>query len=115
MKKTSTIDIATKNAAHVFMEKITRQYDESKAFLFGSRARHTHHNESDADIAVLLKGNIGRFMTTKFAMVDFAYDVLLETGIRIQPLPIWPEEWDFPEIYSNPTLLKNIRTEGIVL
>jgi predicted nucleotidyltransferase len=70
MKTTTTIDIATKNAAHVFMEKITRQYDVSKAFLFGSRARHSHQNESDADIAVFLKGNIGRFVTTKFAMDD---------------------------------------------
>ena len=115
MKRTTTIDFETKNAAHVFMEKITRQYDVSKAFLFGSRARHTHQNESDADIAVFLKGNIGRFVTTKFAMDDLAYDVLLETGIRIQPLPIWQEEWDFPENYSNPSILKNIRTEGVIL
>jgi predicted nucleotidyltransferase len=81
MKKTPTIDIATKNVALVFVEKITRQYDVSKAFHFGSRARHTRHYESNADIAVLLKGNIDRFMTTKFDMDDLAYDVLLETGI----------------------------------
>jgi hypothetical protein len=37
---------------------------------------------------------------------DLAYDVLLETGIRIQPLPIWKIEWDYPENYSNPALLK---------
>lgn len=115
MKATPTIDFVTQNAANAFMEKIARQYDVSKAFLFGSRARHTHQSESDADIAVLLNGSIGRFMATKFAMDDLAYDVLLETGIRIQPLPIWLEEWNQPENYSNPALLKNIRREGIAL
>jgi antitoxin ChpS len=83
--------------------------------LFGSRARNTHEIESDADIAVLLNGTPGRFITTKFAMDDLAYDVLLETGIRIQPLPIWQTEWDHLEKYSNPELLKNIQVEGIVL
>jgi len=28
---------------------------------------------------------------------DVAYDVLLESGIRIQPLPIWEREWAHPE------------------
>ena len=109
------IDIATQNAAHAFMEKIARQYDVSKAFLFGSRARNTHQSESDADIAILLRGKPSRFMATKFAMDDLAYDVLLDSGIRIQPLPIWQEEWDHPENYSNPRLWGNIQNEGIAL
>jgi len=112
---TVLIDLATQNAAHAFMEKITRQYDVSKAFLFGSRARNTHQSESDADIAIVLRGEVGRFMATKFAMDDLAYDILLDSGIRIQPLPIWQDEWDHPENYSNPSLLKNIQNEGVVL
>ena len=48
-------------------------------------------------------------------MADLAYDVLLETGIRIQPLPIWEEEWEHPEAYSNPRLLHNIAREGMQL
>ena len=35
-------------------------------------------------------------------MADVAFDVLLETGIRIQPLPVWEDEWEHPESYSNP-------------
>jgi antitoxin ChpS len=46
-------------------------------------------------------------------MADLAYDILLETGIRIQPLPIWEEEWAHPDAYSNPHLLHNIEREGI--
>ena len=48
-------------------------------------------------------------------MDDLAYDVLLDTGIRIQPLPVWESEWNQPENYSNPWLLKNIAKEGIRL
>ena len=48
-------------------------------------------------------------------MADLAYDVLLETGVRIQPLPIWEEEWAHPEGYSNPRLLQNIERQGVRL
>jgi predicted nucleotidyltransferase len=83
--------------------------------LFGSRARRTHRPDSDADVAVVLRGRPGKFVATKLAMADLAYDVLLDTGIRIQPLPIWEKEWGHPETYSNPRLLRNIEREGIRL
>jgi hypothetical protein len=38
---------------------------------------------------------------------------LLETGINIAPLPIWTDEWENPETYSNPALLRNIAREGV--
>jgi hypothetical protein len=53
--------------------------------------------------------------STKLAMADEAFDVLLETGVRIQPLPIWEDEWAHPDRYSNPRLLKNIAREGLRL
>ena len=109
------IDKETEGAARAFISKIVAQYDYVGAILFGSRARHTNHPNSDADIAVLLRGAHGKFLDVKFAMADIAYDVLLETGIRIQPLPIWEDEWEHPETYSNPLLLKNIDREGIRL
>jgi len=43
----------------------------------------THRADSDADVAVLLRGAHQRFLPTKLAMADFAFDVLLETGINI--------------------------------
>ena len=54
-------------------------------------------------------------MRTKLDMADIAYDVLLETGVRIQAFPIWEEEWAHPENYSNPRILDNIKREGIRL
>jgi hypothetical protein len=64
---------------------------------------------------VLLLGSPGKFIASKLAMDDLAYDVLLDTGIRIQPLPVWESEWNQPENYSNPWLLKTIANEGIRL
>jgi predicted nucleotidyltransferase len=110
-----TIDIDTANAARAFLAKVAESYDLAGAFLFGSRARMSHHPGSDADVAVLLHGKPGKFVATKLAMADLAYDVLLETGIRIQPLPIWEEEWAHPDAYSNPRLLHNIEREGVPL
>ena len=61
------------------------------------------------------QGQPGNFIKTKMAMNDIAYDILLDTGIRIQPLPVWEDEWAHPERYSNPHLLHNIAVEGITL
>lgn len=115
MANLTDIDIETLSAAHAFMEAVASRYDMIGAILFGSRARKAHLPDSDADVAVLLHGRSGKFISTKLAMDDLAYDVLLHTGIRIQPLPIWEEEWNHPETYSNPRLLANIEREGIRL
>lgn len=65
--------------------------------LFGSRAQRRHRPDSDADVAVILRGAKGPFLDTMLAMADVAYNVLLETGILIQPLPVWEDEWANPE------------------
>ena len=109
------LDPETERAARAFLDRIARQYEVAGAIVYGSRARHTHRPESDADVAVLLRGRAGPFVATKLEMADIAYDVLLETGIRVQPLPIWEEEWTHPEAYSDPRLLRNIDREGVRL
>ena len=109
------LDPDTERAVRAFLAKAARQYDVTGAILFGSRARRGHRPDSDADVAVLLRGRPGEFVPTKLALADLAYDVLLGTGIRIQPLPIWEEEWAHPEAYSNPRLLQNIEREGVRL
>lgn len=113
--KRATIDPQTKQAAQLFMERIAGQYDVAEVMLFGSRARQTHRSDSDADIAVLLRGAHQRLVPTVLAMANIAFDVLLETGINISPLPIWLDEWEHPETYSNPKLLQNIASQCIRL
>ncbi|MBK9523116.1 MAG: nucleotidyltransferase domain-containing protein [Rhodocyclaceae bacterium] len=115
MRSIADIDVKTANATRTFIEKVANDYHLVGAILFGSRARKSYRPDSDADVAVLLKGRSGKFVATKLAMADIAYDVLLEMGIRIQPLPIWEDEWEHPETYSNPRLLRNIERDGIRL
>lgn len=109
------IDAATAAALRLFTERIGAKYDVADLMLFGSRARGDHARHSDADVAVLLRGRHQRLLPTKLAMADEAFDVLLETGIRIQPLPIWEDAWTKPDQYANPALLKNIAREGLRL
>lgn len=105
----------TEQAAHAFVERLAGRFNVARAILFGSRARHQHRSDSDADVAVILHGARGPFLDTKLAMADVAYDVLLETGVLIQPLPIWEEEWEHPEAFGNRVLLDNIRRDGVRL
>ena len=109
------IDADTERAARAFITKVASQYELIGAILFGSRARRSHHPDSDTDIAVLLRGHRGQFLETKLALADIAYEVLLETGVLIQPLPVWEDEWEHPEHYTNPALLRNINREGVRL
>ena len=113
--KTRQLDPETEKAVMSFLALISGSYDIAGAILFGSRARGTHSHDSDADLAVLLKGERKSVYTVALAMSDPAFDVLIETGIDVTPLPIWLNEWEHPETHSNPALLENIRNEGIRL
>lgn len=109
------VDRSTEEAVRRFLAAIADRYDTAGAILYGSRARGTHRPDSDADLAVLLNGEHQRVLPTTLAMADVAYDVLLETGINITPLPVWVDEWEHPETFSNPALLHNIAREGVRL
>lgn len=104
-----------REAVLVFREKLSDRFNSVQLILFGSRARGDYHNESDTDVAVILAGQPGDFVATKLAMADLAFDVLLDTGVLIQALPVWESEWANPDAYSNPELLRNIAQKGIVL
>jgi predicted nucleotidyltransferase len=108
-------DAATLGAAREFIRRVSARHPMKGALLFGSRARGTHRAESDVDIAVLLRGRRGKLMDTSLEMADIAFEVLLETNVYIQPVPIWEDEWEHPETHSNPRLLENIRREGLPL
>ncbi len=99
----------------LFTEKARHDYDVERLILFGSRARGDHTPDSDVDVAVILRGKPGDYVDTRLKLAGLAYDVLLETGARIQAHPVWVSEWSAPESYSNPQLLKNIAEDGNTL
>ncbi|MFZ5593777.1 MAG: nucleotidyltransferase domain-containing protein [Pseudomonadota bacterium] len=109
------IDPDTERVTRSFIERLSGQYDLVGAILFGSRARRNHRPDSDADIAVLLHGVPGRRVDEALKMADIAFDVMLETGVLVEAIPFWEDEWEHPERFSNPALIENIRREGIRL
>lgn len=115
MGQGKSIDRNTEKAVRRFLVLLATRYDMAGAIVYGSRARGTHRPDSDADVAVLLKGEHQRVLPTTLAMADLAYDVLLEMGVNISPLPVWLDEWEHPESHSNPALLRNIAREGVRL
>ncbi|MDE8345933.1 MAG: nucleotidyltransferase domain-containing protein [Acidocella sp.] len=111
----NTLDPSTERAARAFLSAIGKRYAVTGAVLYGSRARGDHTIDSDADLAVLLPGSHGSTVDTMLEMIDAAYAVELESGIVVSPLPIWQDQWDHPERFSNPSLLRNIQKEGVRL
>jgi uncharacterized protein len=83
-----------------------------RAFLYGSRARGDYRADSDADLALVLAegGDDWRLL---WDLSGLAYDVFLETGVLIQPVPISSSDWAHPETFVRPSFLRNIAREGI--
>ncbi|MDE2514459.1 MAG: nucleotidyltransferase domain-containing protein [Rhodospirillales bacterium] len=104
-----------RRAIAAFLNRLRGTYDVSGSILFGSRARGEHRADSDLDLAVLLRGQRGDLVEAKLDMAGLAFDVLLETGILVQALPLWEEDLAHPERFSNPALLRRIEREGIRL
>lgn len=109
------MDSRTQMAARKFLQKASRRYNITGAFLFGSRARGSFRPDSDADIAVLLHGAKQPRVDTALEMAGIAFDVMMETGVLIEALPLWEDEWEHPEHFNNPALIENIRQEGLRL
>ena len=109
------IDAETERAARVFLKRIEDKYPFSDAILYGSRARGDHKPDSDADLAVVLKGEPQRRVGVSGDMAAIAFDVLMETGVMVQGFPLWPHELAYPEAFSNPSLIEYNLREGIHL
>ena len=104
-------------AIQKFASLAANRYCLVEVWLFGSRARGTHVEESDVDVAVILQGarRDQRFLDVKLDMSDLAFDVLLESGLNISPFPIWEDEWANSGSHTNPSLLHNIKNEGVLI
>jgi len=107
------LDAETERAARVFMQRIEGKYSPIEGLVYGSRARGDHKPDSDADLAVILKGERGDRYKVSGDMAGIAFDVMMETGVLVSALPLWEEEFRQPERFSNPALIANIKREGL--
>ena len=112
------LDSTTRGAVQEFLRQVSARVPVAGAWLFGSRARGDNRQDSDADVALLLPGSPvseNEFWDLKHILGGLSFDMLLDTGVLIEALPVWEDEWDHPDTYTNPTLLKNIRRDGVRL
>ena len=109
------LDIGTQLAANAFLRRLHGRYSVREAILFGSRARGSHGTDSDADIAVVLNGRRGDRTAAALDMAGMAFDVLMETGVLVEALPLWADVMERPELFSNPRLIQSIVQEGVWL
>src|SRR5271166_4073513 len=77
------VDSDTERAVRAFLERISDRYPVIGARLYGSRARADHALDSDADVAVLLKGPRGDPLAVGVEMAGVAFDVLLDMEIWV--------------------------------
>ncbi len=108
-------EAAAHRIALAFVGKLSGTYDVAEAIMFGSRARGDHRADSDLDLAVVLNGRRADFIDTKLHMAGIAFDVLMETGVLVQPFPMWEGDLTHPERFTNPILIHNIAEDGIRL
>jgi predicted nucleotidyltransferase len=113
MTSSRTIDGDVARAARAFLARLEGRYATVEALLFGSRVRGAHTPESDADLAIILKGARGDRFKVAGDMAGIAFDVMLETGVLVDPLPLWEWEVANPETFGNPALIENIKREGV--
>jgi uncharacterized protein len=108
------LDSHTERAVRAFLDLLPSDLPVERAILYGSRARGDHGPESDADVALILTEGAGDWRTL-WTLGDVAYDVFVETGILIQPVPISSQDWSHPEHFPRPSFLRNLTREGIPL
>jgi hypothetical protein len=64
---------------------------------------------------VVLAGAHGDRTAAALDMAGIAFDVMLETGVLVEALPLWEDEIQRPELFGNSTLIENIRRDGVKL
>jgi uncharacterized protein len=109
------IEPATIAVARRVADRASQTFNVSEALLFGSRARGDFHDESDADLAIVLRGDLPDRLRAANVLADIAFDVLLETGVLVSPLPLTQREMEEPSSFNNPRLIESIRRDGIAL
>lgn len=109
-------DIGTIRAVRLFQSRAADLIGAPPTYLFGSRARGMARTDSDIDLALILPDKlleqIGA-IRLKLRLADIAYDVLLECGLRISPLPIAETRWQQAD--GTDALIQTIRRDGLAI
>lgn len=112
----SRIDPVTRGALRSFKAILAAKYGTHlrSLYLFGSRARGDHRPDSDIDIAVFLD-EAADPVGEQFDLIERGYDIMLDTGVNIQPWVFAQESLTDPIHHRAAHLVSSIRREGIPL
>lgn len=111
--------LAKQNAQEIlalYKKILVAHYEVQKVVLFGSRARGDNRIESDIDVAIIfaeLPESASERRKLAGDLFDLAWDLQLESGLRLSPLPMTLAELENPELMENPALGRAISSEGI--
>jgi predicted nucleotidyltransferase len=87
--------------AHQYVDNLSNKYEVLQAFVFGSFAKGTNHEDSDIDIAIVIK-NASDIIDTQIDMMKLRRKV----DLRIEPHPF--KAADFTE--ENPVVYEILRS-----
>ena len=79
-----------------------------KLILFGSRARGDHKPDSDADVAVVMRDKVEEEWKLTRSVGEETYDILLKTGLYIEPWLFDDVALADPKMAGDPQLLSRI-------
>ena len=80
--------------------------------IFGSRARGDARPDSDADLAVILEDGDWKFWDEQMFLSGLAYDVLLDSGLWIQPWPVSRSQWSETDVRKVPFFVIGARSDA---
>ena len=84
-----TINMNIVEIVKKYIDEISQKYEIEAVYLFGSYAKGTNHEDSDIDVAIILKSDANTFQL----MVDMM--MLTQTvDLRIEPHPIKKEDFE---------------------
>ena len=83
------IDVTVIDIVKKYIDEISKKFDIQEVYLFGSYAKGTSNEDSDIDVAVVLKSDTNSF--------DIMVDLMMLTqniDLRIEPHPIKTEDFE---------------------
>jgi antitoxin ChpS len=82
----SQLEPPTAHALHILKQRLERHFGDRLAgvYLYGSRARGDHRDDSDVDVAVAFNGEVVDLIDLDDELIDVSYPVQLETGLHMQ-------------------------------